>query len=308
MSAPRAAAAAWLTAAGLAAAVAAAALFEVRAARAAAGAEREVRSEFSRELELDEAEWNRVRTRRAGLGAPLAALTPYEVLGLYAESPEQRRRYAAANRPLHAGLPPPRDGVRGTVPDGADPSGGGRRRPRSAGAEAMKPDPSGHSPYGTGSAGRPISWRPGRGRREARLMRHATREARRSPRFCWREDASGLSRYLIPPCRSPDRRCARNRGPPPPSPLRLSRRAIWCVRIRGERRILQQLLHELRLCRSLIDDAYAHRDDRARVRVDYGRLAADFNSMMAGLQQTLAATETAPREPGQIRGEYRLYE
>ena len=76
----------------------------------------------------------------------------------------------------------------------------------------------------------------------------------------------------------------------------------------GERRILQQLLHELRLCRSLIDDAYAHRDDRARVRVDYGRLAADFNSMMAGLQQTLAATETAPREPGQIRGEYRLYE
>ena len=97
MRVPRAAAAAWLTAAGLAAAVVAAALFEVRAARAAAGAEREVRSEFSRELELDETEWDRVRTRRAGLGAPLAALTPYEVLGLYAESPEQRRRYAAAN-------------------------------------------------------------------------------------------------------------------------------------------------------------------------------------------------------------------
>lgn len=96
MSAPRAAAAAWLTAAGLAAAAAAAALFEARAARAA-GAEREVRAEFSRELELDETEWDRIRTRRAGLGAPLAALTPYEVLGLYAETPEQRRRYAAAN-------------------------------------------------------------------------------------------------------------------------------------------------------------------------------------------------------------------
>lgn len=96
MSAPRAAAAAWLTAAGLVAAVVAAALFEARAARAA-GAEREVRAELSRELELDETEWDRVRTRRAGLGAPLAALTPYEVLGLYAETPEQRRRYAAAN-------------------------------------------------------------------------------------------------------------------------------------------------------------------------------------------------------------------
>ena len=76
----------------------------------------------------------------------------------------------------------------------------------------------------------------------------------------------------------------------------------------GERRILRQLLHELQLSRSLIDDAYAHRDEHARVRVDYVRLSAEFNQVIAGLQQTLAATETAPRGPDAIQGEYRLYE
>ena len=97
MRPPRAAPAAWLLAAGLSAALAAAALFEVQAARATAGAEPGVRLSLSRELGLDEVEWEAYRTRSAGLGAPLAALTPYEVLGLYAETPEQQRRYAAAN-------------------------------------------------------------------------------------------------------------------------------------------------------------------------------------------------------------------
>ncbi len=97
MSGPGAGAAAWPTAAVLAAALAAAALFEARAARADLGAEPASRLELSRELGLDETEWGRYQTRRAGLGAPLAALTPYEVLGMYAETPEQRRRYAAAN-------------------------------------------------------------------------------------------------------------------------------------------------------------------------------------------------------------------
>ena len=97
MSAPRPGSVAWPAAAGLAAALAAAVLFEARAARVDAGAEPAVRSELSRELGLDETEWDRYQTRRAGLGAPLAALTPYEVLGMYAETPEQRRRYAAAN-------------------------------------------------------------------------------------------------------------------------------------------------------------------------------------------------------------------
>ena len=89
--------AAWLPAAGLGAALAAAALFEAQAARATAGAEPGVRMSMSRELGLDEAEWEAYRTRSAGLGAAVAALTPYEVLGLYAETPEQQRRYAEAN-------------------------------------------------------------------------------------------------------------------------------------------------------------------------------------------------------------------
>lgn len=97
MSAPRLGSMAWPAAAGLAAALAAAVLFEARAARVDPAAEPAARSELSRELGLDETEWDRYQTRRAGLGAPLAALTPYEVLGMYAETPEQRRRYAAAN-------------------------------------------------------------------------------------------------------------------------------------------------------------------------------------------------------------------
>lgn len=97
MKLPRAVSAAWLPAAGLGAALAVAALFEVQAARATAGAEPEIRISLSRELGLDETEWEAYRMRRAGLGAALAALTPYEVLGLYAETPERQRRYAEAN-------------------------------------------------------------------------------------------------------------------------------------------------------------------------------------------------------------------
>lgn len=97
MRPPRAAFAAWLPAAGLSAALAAAALFEMQTARATAGAESGVRISLSHELGLDEAEWEVYQTRRAGLGAALAALTPYEVLGLYAETPERQRRYAEAN-------------------------------------------------------------------------------------------------------------------------------------------------------------------------------------------------------------------
>ena len=97
MSAPGARSVAWPAAAGLVAALAAAALFEAQAARATAGAESEVRSELSRELGLDETEWERYQTRLARFGAPLAALTPFEVLGMYAETPERRRRYAEAN-------------------------------------------------------------------------------------------------------------------------------------------------------------------------------------------------------------------
>ena len=62
----------------------------------------------------------------------------------------------------------------------------------------------------------------------------------------------------------------------------------------GERQVLGQLLHELQLMRHLIDDAYARRDEHARVRVDYARLADEFDRIVTGLRRTLAVTETAP--------------
>ena len=171
----------------------------------------------------------------------------------------------------------------------------------------MRPNLSGQSPYGMGRAGRPTSGRPGRGRREARLARRVTRSAAVAAVLL----AAGCKWPIVaantnlsesrPPLRAESRPAA-----PASSPAFAPG---YLVRPdSGERRILQQLLHELRLCRSLIDDAYANRDDRARVRVDYARLAADFNSVLSGIQQTLAATESSPRDPHQVRGEYRLYE
>ena len=171
----------------------------------------------------------------------------------------------------------------------------------------MMPELSGPFPHGAGSAGRLISWRPGRGRRAARAARRATRSAAAAA-VLLAAGCKGIFDFpdaSLSESRPPLRAAARTAAPvasPAYAPGYLVRPDS------GERRILQQLLHELRLCRSLIDDAYAQRDEQARVRVDYARLAADFNSVLAGIQQTLAATETAPREPGQVRGEYRLYE
>ena len=76
----------------------------------------------------------------------------------------------------------------------------------------------------------------------------------------------------------------------------------------GERRVLGQLLHELQLARHLIEDAYERRDERARVRVDYARLADEFDRIVTGLRRTLAVAETAPRDHSDITGDYQLYE
>lgn len=76
----------------------------------------------------------------------------------------------------------------------------------------------------------------------------------------------------------------------------------------GERRVLGQFLRELQLARHLIDDAYARRDEHARVRVDYARLADEFDRIVAGLRRTLTVTETTPRDRMDITGDYQLYE
>ena len=76
----------------------------------------------------------------------------------------------------------------------------------------------------------------------------------------------------------------------------------------GERRILYQLLQELKRCRHLIDNAYTRRDREARLRIDYARLATEFNQIMIGLQRSLTAVDTAPRGHTDITGDYQLYE
>ena len=76
----------------------------------------------------------------------------------------------------------------------------------------------------------------------------------------------------------------------------------------GERQILGQLLHELQLARHLIDEAYTRRNERARVRVDYARLADEFDRIVVGLRRTLTVAETAPRDRMDITGDYQLYE
>lgn len=76
----------------------------------------------------------------------------------------------------------------------------------------------------------------------------------------------------------------------------------------GERQILGQLLHELQLTRHLIDEAYARRDEHARVRVDYVRLADEFDRIVTGLRRTLTVAETTPRDRMDITGDYQLYE
>ncbi len=87
----------WLAGLALLAGVAASALLDARAAR----------EETSRSLltddralqwsRLSEEEWRRYQSRRALIGEPLAEMTPYEVLGVYADDPEERRRFAREN-------------------------------------------------------------------------------------------------------------------------------------------------------------------------------------------------------------------
>ena len=73
------------------------ALLGVQAAREEAGQERATEPHASQWLELDEQEWRQYQSRRALIGKPLADMTPYEVLGIYADDPQARRRYAREN-------------------------------------------------------------------------------------------------------------------------------------------------------------------------------------------------------------------
>jgi len=56
-----------------------------------------LRAEVTQRLRLSEEEWERYWTWRDLVGSPFAKLTPYEVLGMYADDPEEKRRYAREN-------------------------------------------------------------------------------------------------------------------------------------------------------------------------------------------------------------------
>ncbi len=87
----------WLVGGIMLLAMAVPALLGVQAAREEAGQERTVELQALQWLELDAQEWRQYQSRRALIGKPLADMTPYEVLGIYADDPQERRRYAQEN-------------------------------------------------------------------------------------------------------------------------------------------------------------------------------------------------------------------
>ncbi len=71
-----------------------ASLLTVKAAHEREVQEEALQTDAARQLELSEEEWRQYRSWRELIGAPLADLTPYEVLGMYADDPQTQRRYA----------------------------------------------------------------------------------------------------------------------------------------------------------------------------------------------------------------------
>ena len=69
----------------------------VQAAREESSRWQETEAYATRWLGLSEEEWRQYQTRRALVGEPLVKMTPYEVLGIYTDDPEQRRRFAKEN-------------------------------------------------------------------------------------------------------------------------------------------------------------------------------------------------------------------
>lgn len=71
--------------------------YDVQAAREESSRWRETELQAHRWLELSEEEWRQYQAWRTLIGKPMAEMTPYEVLGIYTDDPEQRRRYAREN-------------------------------------------------------------------------------------------------------------------------------------------------------------------------------------------------------------------
>ncbi len=88
---------AWLVVPAVLAGAIASRVYDVHAAREESSRWQETAMHAPRWLELSEEEWRQYQTWRSLVGKPLAEMTPYEVLGIYTDDPEQRRRFAREN-------------------------------------------------------------------------------------------------------------------------------------------------------------------------------------------------------------------
>lgn len=90
-------AAVWLIGLMALAGVVVAEIFDAQAAREELSQWQRTDHHMLRLLKLSEEEWHQYQSWRALIGKPLGEMTPYEVLGIYADDPEQQRRFAREN-------------------------------------------------------------------------------------------------------------------------------------------------------------------------------------------------------------------
>lgn len=88
---------AWLVVPAVLVGAIASLVYDVQAAREESSRWQETELHAYRWLELSEEEWRQYQMWRTLIGKPLAEMTPYEVLGIYADDPEQRQRFAREN-------------------------------------------------------------------------------------------------------------------------------------------------------------------------------------------------------------------
>jgi len=73
----------------------------------------------------------------------------------------------------------------------------------------------------------------------------------------------------------------------------------------AERETLAQLVHELELLHSLVDQADATADPDARIRFRYDWLRSDLERVREGIEEHIDAPRSEPRKVVPLRGDYR---
>lgn len=73
----------------------------------------------------------------------------------------------------------------------------------------------------------------------------------------------------------------------------------------AEREALAQIVHELALIESLVEQAEAAADADARIRFRYDWLRQDLERVCEGIQDHIDAPRSEPRPVAPLRGDYR---